>query len=251
MSVEPGVGSSAPGSGPSSDARRTRLAAALAAGVVAAVVNGGAGELVAERFKPEPERVTMLGRGTGIVTVATANRAAVRNGVALYGLSGAVLGLVFGLAGGLSRGSVRGALAAGTSGLVAGGAAGAAAAFGVFPPFLRHLDPISGDLVLPMLCHAAVWSLPGAAAGLVFGLGAGIRPVRTAAGGLVGASLAAVVFEVAGAAVFPNAKTDQPVAASFAARSLAQGHLALLTGLGIAVASAPARSRGSGRPAAA
>ncbi|APW61625.1 hypothetical protein [Paludisphaera borealis] len=135
-----------------------------------------------------------------------------------------------GRAGGLAR---RRAVVAGVVGLVFGGAAGAGAAFGVFIPYFRYPDPISGDLLLPLISHAAVWAALGAAGGLAFGLGLRARAglvVRTALGGLIGAALGAAVFQLAGVFAFPRAKTDMPLADALCGLSVAMGAAAAHAG---------------------
>ena len=79
----------------------------------------------------------------------------------------------------------------------------------------RHPDEALQDLTLPLLIHLGVWSAAGAAGGLAFGLGLGARG-RLAApilGGVVGAVVATIGYELIGAMAFPAAKTAQFVSA--------------------------------------
>jgi hypothetical protein len=164
-----------------------------------------------------------------------------------FGFRGAVLGAALGLAGGLARRKI--AAGAGLAGLVLGGAAGGGAAFGAFTAYLRHRDPISGDLLLPLLCHAAAWAALGAAGGLAFGLGLFAErgpAARSALAGLIVAALGAAAFQIAGAFAFPGAKTDMPLASEPAARLAAEA----LCGLSVAAGAAFAASNGSGRAGA-
>ena len=82
--------------------------------------------------------------------------------------------------------------------------------------FFTRYDPQSGDLVLPLLTHGAIWSAVGAFGGLAFGLGLGGqgRWKATMVGGLVGAAAATVVYELVGALVFASSKTDLPLSSS-------------------------------------
>ena len=79
-----------------------------------------------------------------------------------------------------------------------------------------RVRPESGDLVLPLLTHGAIWSAVGAIGGLAFGLG----PAAKAAGkprlvgGLVGAAAATIVYEIVGAVAFASSKTDLPVSSA-------------------------------------
>ena len=113
---------------------------------------------------------------------------------------GGFLGLAMGMAGGLARGSffrVRAAIV----GLLLGMIVATSASLIVVSVFYKKYDPETGDLVLPMLMHGAIWSAVGASGGLVFGLALG-RQGRwkvTLLGGLVGAAAATVVYEIVAA----------------------------------------------------
>jgi hypothetical protein len=116
---------------------------------------------------------------------------------------------------------------------VLGGLAVAGTAWLILPVVFVRMDPQSNDLTVPLLCHAAVWSVAGAAGGFAFGLGVGGRDrgLRTALGGFLGAALASGVYEVVGALAFPTHRTHLPVSTSPETRALAQ----ILIGLGTAV----------------
>ncbi len=213
--------------------------AALVAGTLASALAWAAGEAAIRSIPTETAGANVNGEVASIITVASSNRSDVKRATLAYGLQGAILGLALGLAGAAVRRSARLAGLAGLVGMVVGGAAGAGASFGIFPIFFEHLDPISGDLLLPLAAHVAVWSAVGAAGGLAFGIGLGAGRggiARSALGGLIGAALGALAYEFLGAFFFSQAKTDQPFAAEAAARLLAQA----LTGLSAAVGAAAA-----------
>jgi hypothetical protein len=215
--------------------------AALAACLIASTLSWLATEAVVRSIPTEIEEVDVNGEAKGIVTTASANRSDVKRAVMAHGFRGAALATALGLAGGLARRRV--AIVAGVVGLVFGCAAGVGAAFGVFNAYFRYLDPISGDLLLPLISHAAVWGALGAAGGLAFGLGLREGPgcaARTALGGLIGAVLGAAVFQLAGGFAFPRAKTDMPLAAEAVARLTAEVLCGLSVAAGVAVAYAGA-----------
>jgi hypothetical protein len=142
-----------------------------------------------------------------------------------YGLLGSALAVALGLAGGLSRRSPRRALAGAGAGLVLGAVAGAMAARVFVPLFLRNENTQAEDLLLPLLTHGGIWSPVGAAAGLCLGLGfdgPGTRALRSALGGLAGAVLATLLYEVAGAVAFPLDQTGQPISAGAGSRLFAR-----------------------------
>jgi hypothetical protein len=213
-------------------------------------VTWSAGEAAVGRFDPGTVADASRGPLGGGVDVATINRALVHEAVLAYGVQGAVLGLLLGLAGGAAAGSARGAVFGGVTGLVLGGAAGAGASLGAFTAFMRTVDPGAEDLITPLAAHAAVWGLLGAAAGIAFGAGSrgGMAAVaRAAIGGFVGAAIGAALYEVAGALLFPNDQTSQPVAVSGPARLLAHAATDVLAALGAAPAvSCPSETRGTG-----
>ena len=80
----------------------------------------------------------------------------------------------------------------------------------VLPYFFRNQDPHSQDLMLPLLTLGSICSAVGAAGGLAFGVGLGGRDrwMKSLLGGLLGAGLGTVVYEVVGALAFPADKTE-------------------------------------------
>jgi hypothetical protein len=224
--------------------------AALAAGVLAAALAWPAVEAAVRSIPTETEGVNVNGEEKAIVTVLSSYRSDVKRATLAYGLQGAILGLALGLAGAAVRRSAGAAPVAALAGLIGGGIAGAGVSFGLFPIFFRHLDPISGDLLLPLITHGAVWSAVGAAVGLAFGIGRGGGPgpiARAALGGLIAAALGAVACQLFGAFIFPQAKTDMPVAADPSARLVAIVLICLSIAAGAASIDRSARRR-SGRP---
>jgi hypothetical protein len=115
--------------------------------------------------------------------------------------------------------------------------------------FFKNYDPRSGDLVLPLLTHGAIWSAVGGVGGLAFGLGFGGRGrwKATLVGGLTGAAAATVVYELVGAMVFASSKADLPLSSSSTTRGMALLLVASLSSIGAVLASRqlakqPARS---------
>ena len=230
-------------------ARRARLLAG-AAGVVGALLGWGAGESTQGWFQP-----ARAASATNPMAVqfdsAELDRVDVENATLAHGLQGAILGLALGIAGGLAGGSARRAAVAGLIGLVAGGVLGAGASFASFTLLFRTNVTTRGDLLPSLLSHAGAWMPLGAASGLAFGLGLGGRGRigRALIGGLVGAGVAALLYDTIGSIVFPLGKTSEPIAATAPARLFAQGCVGLCTALGSAILSetagqAPRRIRG-------
>jgi hypothetical protein len=156
-----------------------------------------------------------------------------------YGGLGLALGLALGVAGGLARGSSRAAIAAGLAGLILGGAAGALSTLSLLPSYhaarAAALDEdATNDLALALRTHGGIFIAVGAAAGLALGLGlgGGERTARALFGGVLGAALAAVIYEFGGAIVFPVAQTFRPMAVVPAPRLLAHLSVALCVSAG-------------------
>lgn len=151
---------------------------------------------------------------------------------------GGFLGLAMGLAGGSARRSISAGARAAILGLSLGTAAGACMAFFLVSSFYKRHDPQSGDLLLPLLTHGAIWSTMGAIGGLAFGLGVGGRGrwQATLVGGLVGAAAATVVYEFAGALAFASSKSDLPLSSSVTTRGMAHFLVAIFSSLGAVLA---------------
>lgn len=221
--------------------RGRRVWAAVAAAVLAAGTAWGLSEATLDRVRGKDVAQTPMAGGASLADI---NRIVVKRATLMYGLQGAALGLMLGLAGAAARRSVSAAALGGPVGLVAGAAAGTGGARGLFRAYFSLADLSEENMLLALLCHAGVWGLIGLAGGLAYGLGVGGgggRVARAAVGGLIGAVLATVLYEVIGAAAFPLDKTAEPVAATGAARLLGIAAVALFTALGAAL-SAESRS---------
>jgi hypothetical protein len=220
------------------------VAAGLVAGLLASALTWAAGDATLDWFQPTTVGNAAMGPQHGGITIETSDRATVKNAALSYGLQGALLALVLGIAGAVARGSVRAAVPAAVTGVFLGGSLGALASMGLFSIYLKTYDPLSNDILLPLLTHAGVWTPLGAAAGLAFGLGQGGGPrrvARAALGGFIGAALGAAIYEVLGAALFPLAQTNLPIATSSSARLLAHASLNVLAALAAALAVNAAR----------
>jgi len=156
-----------------------------------------------------------------------------------YGGLGMILGLALGIAGGLVRRSPTAAVAAGLAGLVLGAALGAGATRAVLPYYhatraAANDENKTNDLALALMTHGAIWTAVGAAAGLAFGLGlgGGGRIARAILGGILGACLAAGIYEFAGALIFPTEETFRPMAVTATPRLLAHLGVAICVAVG-------------------
>jgi hypothetical protein len=155
-----------------------------------------------------------------------------------YGVLGALLGLALGAAGGLARRSPRAAVTAALIGLVLGAAAGTGTTFLLLPWYhasrgVPNMDNATQELGLALATHGGIWVAVGAAAGLALGLGLGGRRVAQAIiGGILGAAVAAVLYDFGGGIVFPMDKTFGPTAMAPAPRLLAHLAVALFVSAG-------------------
>ncbi|WZO98859.1 hypothetical protein EP7_000450 [Isosphaeraceae bacterium EP7] len=230
---------------PGRHATRRTWGIALAAGLVAGVAAWLAGEGILRAYssalRPAMKPVPELQDSLDLL------KARVDSGAAAVAATGGLIGFALGLAGGVARRSAKSAFGTGLLGLIVGGLGGWGMARLVVPGVYANLDPQSSDLVVPLMAHIAVWSVAGLAGGLAYGLGAsgkGLWP-RTVVGGVVGAALATVAYEVAGAILLPTHRTHLPVAGSPEARALAQ----ILVGLGTAAGVIAAADEAKKKPA--
>lgn len=220
---------------------------ALAAALLAGVASWPIGEATRRYFKPSEAAAAQrydfraLNRETAIANA--------RNGALAFGALGGLLGLGLGLAGSLSRRPSRGALRSAAVGLILGAATGALPSFAILPWHwqTRHDDPASIDLTMPLLIHAGLWCGLGAAAGLAYGLGRrGLKPrplLAGALGGLIGAAIGTVFYELVGAMSFPLERTTDPFSATASTRLLARLSVAVFAALGAVVSLNSRRSR--------
>lgn len=227
-------------------ARRTPVWAwALAAGILAGLVAGLAGEMNYKRFQPKFDLLPNwknLSPYVKLDHLANEDRTKtppqeVKNAALAYGVLGALLGLGLGLTGGVARGSARSGLTAAVVGAVLACAAAALISVPVVPIFYRNLDPEKAAL-MPFLTRGAIWIGVGAFAGLAFGLGHGGTKQMAAGfcGGLIGAVLGAVLFEVVTVMFFPLVRQLELIPTERKLRLLSHLMVAGMTALGAALA---------------
>jgi MFS family permease len=224
------------GAKPFTEQYRRLLALAIAAGLIAGVASLLAGEVILNRYHgdlvpniqahPDPE------------TMRRWREARLYSAAVTFTTMGGLLGLTMGLAGGLARRSVFASAGAAILGLSLGTAAAASTALVLVARFFKKHDPQSGDLVLPLLTHGAIWLAVGAVGGLAFGLGLGGRGrwKATLVGGLVGAAAATIVYEIVGALAFASSKTDLPLSSSITTRGMALLLVSILSAVGAVLA---------------
>lgn len=227
------------------------LAVGIAAGVVAWV--GFEAILDSYRVALTPKPSSPFGDPIDEARLLTVR---IASASACYAAMGGAIGLAMGGLGGLSGRSARRAALAGLVGLVLGTLASGLAARGMVPVFYANRDDEDADLFLPLLTHSAVFAAAGLAGGLALGVGLGPGPrgrlVAAAVGGLVGAGLGAVAYELVGALAFPLNKTHLPISASALTRALACVFAAAPAALGGAIAVAqPPRRKPAATPDAA
>jgi hypothetical protein len=165
-------------------------------------------------------------------------RAHLTSASAMFAALGAITGLGLGLAGGLARRSASAAAKAGLLGCVAGVIATVSISLVALPNFFKNYDPQSQDLMLPLLTVGSICSSVGAVGGLAFGIGLGGRDrwMKCLVGGLIGAALATVVYELVGAVAFPTDKTELPVSHTYTTRAMLHVLVAVLSAVGSALA---------------
>ena len=212
------------------------MALALAAGLVAGVASLLAGEEILRGY--QSDLLPKLKIRPSAEDMQRWSSARLYSATLTFTTMGGFLGLTMGLAGGLAQRSVFAGVRAAILGLLLGAAAAGFMALVLVSIFFQKHDPQSGDLVLPLLTHGAIWSAVGAIGGLAFGLGLGGRGrwKATPVGGLVGAAAATVVYEIVGALAFATSKTDLPVSASITTRAMAQLLVAILSAVGAVLA---------------
>jgi hypothetical protein len=205
------------------------------------------GEACLNLIKPPRHAANSKGLVLNITDRREVASAEAKNAALAFALLGGLLAAGLGAAGGFSRRSTRAARSAALLGLVVGacGAAGTSLAllssYNVYKA--RNPDEAARDLILPLLVHAGIWSAVGAFAGLAYGYGLGDRRwlPRIVLGGLVGAAVGTVAYELIGAAAFPAAQTAQFVSATWPTRLFARLAVAVGAGAGVALAVAEPR----------
>jgi hypothetical protein len=210
------------------------IVAAVTAGVLAWIV--GESSLLWVEAKKVP--MVTMGQHHESPTAATRNAAAIATAGRLHAAFGAILGLALGVSAGTGLRRAQ----AGAIGAVLGAASGYAASLVDIPLFLRHRDTFSSEIIPSMLLHCGIWGSIGAASsvGWWFGASGGKWTiVRVVAGGLIGAVLGAVVFDMLGAAFFVGDETGDALSTpdtTATPRLLARSLVSTLTGVGIVVA---------------
>jgi MFS family permease len=194
-----------PVAGPSSAA----ITRTLVVGILLAIAGAWIASTVADRFRGvENVEHGVKYRGTHL-SIETATR----NAAVAYGLLAAVLSLSLGVIAGclLGRCSMPRVLIAGLAGIVLGASFGAASSYVLTPIYFSRME--TADITLTMLIHLGIWTAVGAASGFAFAIGSGSRErfVGSIIGGMAGAALAAVLFDVCGA-FLPLAHTERPLA---------------------------------------
>jgi hypothetical protein len=223
---------------------RRLLIFASIAGLMAGVASLLAGEAVLRRY--QSDLLAPLNISPSPEDMRRWKDARVYSATLTFAAMGGIFGFAMGLAGGAARRKVSAGARAAIVGSVLGSAGAAAAALGLVSVFFQRFDPQSGDLVLPLLTHGAIWSTVGAIGGLAFGLGLAGQGLwkSTLAGGFAGAVLATVVYEIVGALLFATSKTHLPVSSSIATRGMAQLLVAILSAAGAALALRQAATTG-------
>ncbi len=230
----PGAPADPPSTARGSGSPRRIALAALVAGVTAGMAAWLGGEAIHGAFNPV-ETYELLASGQ---MDRLNNAARNREATLAFGMLGGALGLALGLAGGLARRSARAAAIAAAVGLPLGVAVGVVPALVLLPIADANREKLTDGLILPLLIHAGLWSAIGAAGGWALGNGAGGPVARAVLGGLLGAVVATVIYELVGALAFPLAQTGRPLAATWGTRLLARLAVATLTAGGAAWAAA-------------
>jgi hypothetical protein len=220
------------GPAPATQGTSGLLAVALAAAFVAGAASWLAGEAILKSY--EIDLTPRLRGGQNAANIRRFEGGRVNSAAATFAVTGGFLGLALGLAGGIARRSASAGSGSAILGLLLGAAAPAVVAKVLLPIFFKRFNPSSNELMLSLLTVGAIWLSVGAAGGLAFGVALGGRGrwKATLVGGIAGAAVAAIVYEIAGALAFPAGKTDLPLATSLPARAMAHILVAILTAAG-------------------
>ena len=161
---------------------------------------------------------------------------ATQNAAVAYALTGAILSLILGVTAGCfpRRFSIRRVLAAGLAGIVLGASIAAASSYGLTPIYFNRMG--TADVTLSLLIHLGIWTAVGAASGVAFGVGSGSQDVlvRSLVGGITGAALGTLLFDISGA-FLPLAHTERPLSEEAGTRLVANIVLCLCVAIGIVV----------------
>ena len=215
---------------------------ALIVGILLAVAGAWIAANLADRFRiienvEQGLKLRGLFGGTRLVIGNAAQNAAVA-----YALLGAILSLILGVTAGcfLGRFSIPRVLAAGLAGVVLGASFGAASSYALTPIYFHRMG--TADVTLSLLIHLGIWTAVGAASGVAFGVGSGSRDVlvRSLVGGITGAALGTLLFDISGA-FLPLARTERPLSEQAGTRLAANIVLCLCVAIGIVVVASQTR----------
>ena len=242
----PGVDASVPG--------RRLWSTVLLTAIVAGAIAWGIGETRLVRVDAEETDVTLMGRKLRSATAQTVQAAQTMTAIKVFSVFGALLGAAGGISGGLARFAPRSGLSAAVIGMIVGGGSGGLAAFVMVPIHSRLVDEGGSEFLTSFVAHAGIWTPVGAAAGLALGLGlrrAGGRGLGlgllSLVGGALGATFAAILYELIGALAFPLGGTSQPISTTPGSRCLALILLAVIVlTTALAVATNTNQRRGGG-----
>jgi hypothetical protein len=212
---------------------------ALIVGIFVAVAGAWIAANLADRFRFN-ENVEQRVKYPGLKYDFPATRLdigrATQNAAVAYALLGAILSLILGVTAGcfLGRLSIPRVLAAGLAGIVLGASLGAASSYGLTPIYFHRMG--TADVTLSLLIHLGIWTAVGAAAGVAFGAGSGSRDVlvRSLVGGITGAALGTLLFDILGA-FLPLAHTERPLSQEAGTRLAANIVLCFCVACGIVV----------------
>lgn len=200
----------------------------LAAGVAAWAI----GESFYGYFGAPMRKVTTMGYVSFRATPGDLVAANIKNALIPYGVLTALTAVTLGMLGAGHRRNLRAGVVGGLWGLALGipltGALTIASLLGYWSYFGEN--PLTEELLVPLLSHMVSWAGVGAAGGLSLGLalGGGRSVVlRSILWGVIGALLGTLVYELVGAALFPLHRTTFPVSASSVSRGLARTSVAV------------------------
>jgi hypothetical protein len=226
------------------------------AGLVSGLAAWLGGELAMNTFKPPRHAFNSKGVILQVTDRKEEATADARNAGLAFAILGAALGAGLGAAGGMVRRSGRGTATGALFGLVIGSVAVVAVSAAILPAFnafkARDPDRASREILYPILVHAGIWSVAGAAGGLAFARGLRLKGLASTAtvGGLVGAAIGAVAYDLIGMTLFPEAQTTGFISTTWQTRLLARLAVTLLASSGVALAVADPRSRRNNPPTA-
>jgi hypothetical protein len=194
------------------------------------------GEYTNETFKAEEVETRVELQTIIQTTLATENRATSRNATLAFTILGCVTGLALGSAGGLVARSGRRAIVVGIAGAILGALAGLGGTLAFLRIFFRHQAPNPNDLWTPILGHGAIWATIGAAGAIAFvaGVGRWRRLPEALLGACGGAILATIAFHVLCTALFPDARSTEPLSNSAVVRLVGRFLVTVLIAAGAA-----------------